>query len=58
MFLTIIHDHVARAYVLCSVDSGYRSAASVQSSLVMHPINEYGSEAQKEKYIPRLGKIL
>ncbi|KAI0795637.1 acyl-CoA dehydrogenase/oxidase [Abortiporus biennis] len=38
------------------VDSGYRSTASVQSSLVMHPINEFGSEAQKEKYLPRLAK--
>ncbi|WP_411878144.1 acyl-CoA dehydrogenase [Polaromonas sp. YR568] len=36
------------------VDSGYRSAISVQSSLVMHPINAYGSEAQKQKYLPRL----
>jgi glutaryl-CoA dehydrogenase len=36
------------------VDSGYRSAMSVQSSLVMHPINAYGSEAQREKYLPRL----
>ncbi|MDO9088721.1 MAG: acyl-CoA dehydrogenase [Burkholderiaceae bacterium] len=36
------------------VDSGYRSAMSVQSSLVMHPINEYGSEAQRQKYLPRL----
>ena len=36
------------------VDSGYRSAISVQSSLVMHPINAYGSEAQKEKFLPRL----
>ena len=36
------------------VDSGYRSAMSVQSSLVMHPINAYGSEAQKQKYLPRL----
>ena len=36
------------------VDSGYRSAISVQSSLVMHPINAYGSEAQKEKYLPKL----
>ncbi|KJA28879.1 hypothetical protein HYPSUDRAFT_82443 [Hypholoma sublateritium FD-334 SS-4] len=36
------------------VDSGYRSMASVQSSLVMHPINEFGTDAQKEKYIPRL----
>ncbi|KAG2750863.1 acyl-CoA dehydrogenase NM domain-like protein [Suillus brevipes Sb2] len=38
------------------VDSGYRSTASVQSSLVMHPINEFGTEAQKERYIPRLAK--
>jgi glutaryl-CoA dehydrogenase len=36
------------------VDSGYRSAMSVQSSLVMHPINAYGSEAQKRKYLPKL----
>jgi glutaryl-CoA dehydrogenase len=36
------------------VDSGYRSAMSVQSSLVMHPINTFGSEEQKEKYLPRL----
>ena len=36
------------------VDSGYRSAMSVQSSLVMHPIHAYGSEAQKEKFLPRL----
>ncbi|MCW9017520.1 MAG: acyl-CoA dehydrogenase [Kangiellaceae bacterium] len=36
------------------VDSGYRSALSVQSSLVMHPINAYGTEAQKEKYLPKL----
>jgi glutaryl-CoA dehydrogenase len=32
------------------VDSGYRSTASVQSSLVMHPINEFGTDAQKEKF--------
>lgn len=38
------------------VDSGYRSAMSVQSSLVMHPINEYGTEEQKQKYLPKLGK--
>ncbi|WP_448660402.1 acyl-CoA dehydrogenase [Sphingomonas sp. CJ99] len=37
-----------------AVDSGYRSAMSVQSSLVMHPINAYGSEAQKRRYLPRL----
>ncbi|KAL0196828.1 hypothetical protein M9458_005368, partial [Cirrhinus mrigala] len=36
------------------VDSGYRSVMSVQSSLVMHPINAYGTEEQKEKYLPRL----
>jgi glutaryl-CoA dehydrogenase len=36
------------------VDSGYRSAMSVQSSLVMHPIHAYGSEAQHEKYLPKL----
>ncbi len=36
------------------VDSGYRSAMSVQSSLVMHPINAYGSEAQRQKFLPRL----
>ncbi len=36
------------------VDSGYRSAMSVQSSLVMHPIYAYGSEAQRQKYLPRL----
>lgn len=36
------------------VDSGYRSAMSVQSSLVMHPIYAYGSEAQKQKYLPKL----
>ncbi len=36
------------------VDSGYRSAMSVQSSLVMHPIEAYGSEEQKQRYLPRL----
>ena len=36
------------------VDSGYRSAMSVQSSLVMFPIHEFGTEAQKDKYLPRL----
>ena len=36
------------------VDSGYRSAMSVQSSLVMHPIFSYGTEAQKRKYLPKL----
>ncbi|MCH4294817.1 acyl-CoA dehydrogenase [Shewanella sp. 3B26] len=36
------------------VDSGYRSAMSVQSSLVMHPIYTYGTEAQRRKYLPKL----
>ena len=36
------------------VDSGYRSMMSVQSSLVMHPIYAYGSEAQRKKYLPKL----
>ncbi|CAD6570303.1 MAG: hypothetical protein CYPHOPRED_003880 [Cyphobasidiales sp. Tagirdzhanova-0007] len=38
------------------VDSGYRSAMSVQSSLVMYPIDAFGTEKQKEKYLPRLAK--
>jgi len=36
------------------VDSGYRSAMSVQSSLVMYPIDAFGSEAQKQKYLPKM----
>ncbi|MEM8861710.1 MAG: acyl-CoA dehydrogenase family protein, partial [Chloroflexota bacterium] len=36
------------------VDSGYRSSMSVQSSLVMHPIHEYGTEEQREKFLPKL----
>jgi len=36
------------------VDSGYRSAMSVQSSLVMHPIHAHGSEEQRKKYLPKL----
>ena len=50
-------NHVAYgliAHEVESVDSGYRSAMSVQSSLVMHPIHAYGSEAQREKYLPGL----
>ncbi|MFL6863067.1 MAG: acyl-CoA dehydrogenase family protein, partial [Allosphingosinicella sp.] len=43
---------VARAVE--AVDSGYRSAMSVQSSLVMHPILAYGSEDQRRKYLPKL----
>jgi len=38
------------------VDSSYRSAMSVQSSLVMHPINTFGTEEQKKKYLPELAK--
>ena len=37
-----------------AVDSGYRSMMSVQSSLVMHPINVFGSEEQRQKYLPKL----
>lgn len=37
-----------------SVDSGYRSMMSVQSSLVMHPINNFGTKEQKERYLPKL----
>ncbi|AKQ41723.1 putative glutaryl-CoA dehydrogenase protein [Aurantiacibacter atlanticus] len=42
------------------VDSGYRSMASVQSSLVMHPIHAYGSDEQRQKYLPGLasGKLI
>ncbi len=36
------------------IDSGYRSAMSVQNSLVMHPIEAYGTEAQKHRYLPKL----
>jgi len=39
-----------------AVDSGYRSAMSVQSSLVMWPIYTYGTEEQKQKYLPDLAK--
>jgi glutaryl-CoA dehydrogenase len=38
------------------IDSGYRSAMSVQSSLVMHPIFAYGTDAQREKYLPKLAR--
>jgi len=43
-----------------SIDSSYRSAISVQSSLVIHPIFNFGSEEQKKKYIPELikGKLI
>lgn len=38
-----------------SVDSGYRSTMSVQSSLVMHPIHKFGSDEQKARWLPLLG---
>ncbi|MEI6243937.1 MAG: acyl-CoA dehydrogenase [Acidobacteriota bacterium] len=49
------------AYGVCAreierVDSGFRSMMSVQGSLVMVPINEFGTEAQKQKYLPKLAK--
>ena len=37
-----------------AIDSGYRSAMSVQSSLVMHPIHSFGTDEQKTKYLPKL----
>ncbi|XP_027200094.2 glutaryl-CoA dehydrogenase, mitochondrial [Dermatophagoides pteronyssinus] len=43
-------------YEIERVDSGYRSSVSVQSSLVMYPIYAYGSEEQKDKYLPKLAK--
>ena len=49
--------HVAYGLVARAVervDSGYRSAMSVQSSLVMHPIHAYGTDAQRQKYLPKL----
>ena len=39
-----------------AIDSAYRSAVSVQSSLVMHPIHAFGSETQREEYLPRLAQ--
>ena len=50
-------NHVAyglAAYEIEAVDLGYRSAMSVQSSLVMHPIHAFGTEAQKQNYLPKL----
>ena len=40
----------------CRVDSGYRTAMTVQSSLVMYPISQFGSNEQKAKYLPKLAK--
>lgn len=51
--------HVAYGLIARAVeyiDSGYRSALSVQSSLVMHPIYSFGTEAQRQKYLPDLAK--
>jgi glutaryl-CoA dehydrogenase len=51
--------HVAYGLIareLERVDSGYRTVMSVQSSLVMHPIHAYGSETQRQKWLPRLAK--
>ncbi len=50
-------NHVAyglAAYEIEAIDSGYRSAMSVQSSLVMHPIHAFGTEDQKQRFLPRL----
>jgi glutaryl-CoA dehydrogenase len=51
--------HVAYGLIareLEKVDSAFRSSLSVQSSLVMHPIHAFGSDAQKQKYLPKLAK--
>ena len=55
---TVAYGLIARAVE--RVDSGYRSAMSVQSSLVMHPIHAYGSDEQRRKYLPGLaaGKLV
>ena len=44
------------AYEFEKIDSSYRSSISVQSSLVIHPINQFGSQEQKDKYLPQLIK--
>ena len=52
-------NHVAYGLIareIEAIDSGYRSAMSVQSSLVMYPIYAFGSEAQKRKYLPGMAK--
>ena len=52
-------NYVCYGLVACEVervDSGYRSMMSVQSSLVMVPIQEFGCEAQKQKYLPKLAR--
>ena len=46
----------SQIFFILRVDSGYRSAFSVQSSLVMYPIYAYGTAEQKEKYLPSLAK--
>jgi len=56
-------DHISYGLIMTELergDSGIRSAASVQTSLVMYPIFEYGSEEQKQKYLPKLasGEII
>jgi glutaryl-CoA dehydrogenase len=50
-------NYVSYGLIACEVeriDSGYRSAMSVQSSLVMHPIHAYGTEEQRQKFLPKL----
>ena len=50
-------DHISYGLIMQEIergDSGVRSTASVQSSLVMYPIWQYGSEAQRQKYLPKL----
>ena len=51
------HQLIITPHPLYRVDSSYRSAMSVQSSLVMHPINEFGTKQQKDKFLPKLGEL-
>lgn len=52
--LTLLWGLYSSSSLIAQVDSGYRSAMSVQSSLVMHPIAIFGSEEQKLEWLPRL----
>ena len=49
-------NHPLLGHVCYRIDSAYRSTMSVQSSLVMWPIYTYGTEEQKERFLPKLGE--
>ena len=55
MYLHVLQ-YYSQYFDYLRVDSAYRSCMSVQSSLVMWPIYAYGTEEQKERFLPRLGK--